>query len=108
MDGMYFIFQLSKYFTRIFGVLAISFLIFIYFVTLNVRKSEDVVTDGASSPNRKMLLSTFEERVERDEYSVNKGEIVTSCASRNFVYNDSTPFCRGRGITRSVVNLEPQ
>ena len=74
MDSLYFIFRFSKYFTRVFFVLAISFLIFIYFITLNRTNSEDVVIDGASSPNRKMLLSTLEERVERDEYSVNKGK----------------------------------
>ena len=78
MDGLYYIFRFSKYLTKILAFLVISLLIFIYFITLNGTQSEDIAFDGASSEasslNRKMLLSTLEGRVERDEYSVNKGK----------------------------------
>ena len=90
MDSLYFIVRFSKYLSRIVIVLAITFLIFVYFITLNGTKiEEDVALDEAYdrqlSSNRKTLLSGFEARIQREEYSVNKGEddhLYTTCVIR--------------------------
>ena len=61
--------RFSKYLSKLIIFLAISFLIFVYFITLNKTKTSDV-TDQESSLNHKVLLSTIEARAERDEYAV--------------------------------------
>ena len=88
MDLYFVILRFSKYISNICVVLLVSLLIFVYFGTLNrahTRETFDLESSLESSPNRKVLLSTLDkriekdesldERIERDEYAVNRGKV---------------------------------
>lgn len=66
-------FRFSKYLSKICLVLAIFVLIFVYFVTLNGTKTKEVVSVAFS--NHKTFLSTYEKKIEGDDYNLNKGKI---------------------------------
>lgn len=92
MDSLYFMaLRFSKYLSKLIIILAISFLIFVYFITLNKTKTSDV-TNQESSLNHKVLLSTIEARAERDEYAVSKSKlqlfiiIKFTCTAGNLCY----------------------
>lgn len=79
MDSIYLTtFRFSKSISKIFVILAISLLIFVYFITLNGTNTIDtknVVFDGETSRN-KILPNVLQERIERDEHSVNEGKVL--------------------------------
>ena len=74
MDLYFVILRSSKHISNICIVLLVSLLIFIYFSTLNRTHTRESF-DLESPPNRKVLLTTLDERVERDEYTVNRGKV---------------------------------
>ena len=84
MDLYFVILRFSKYISNICVVLLVSLLIFVYFGTLNRAHTREAF-DLESSPNRKVLLSTLDkriekdesldERIERDEHVVNRGKV---------------------------------
>lgn len=75
MDSLYImIMRFSKYLTRVCVALGISLLIFVYFITLNGRNTNDAF-DRESSIDHDVPLNVFGERYERDEHAASKGKV---------------------------------
>ena len=75
MENLYFvILRFPKYISKICVVLVVLLLIFVYFNTLNGKHTREAFGLD-SSRNHKIYLSSLDERIERDEYAVNKGRI---------------------------------